>query len=170
MDIDPPYGGCAIDTQLERRLDRLAREKERIARDYARSAAQGTRMSFRRESDKYMRPYFLIIDFPKRSIHAKIVHRAQHTTVASVGTNSRDLKAFLPDKTDLAACRFTGELLARRAKEADCYAVAFNGSRVEGRLAVVIDSLVDCGISVYRMDREILLSREPGKNSSFSSR
>ncbi|XP_071688041.1 uncharacterized protein [Rutidosis leptorrhynchoides] len=105
--------------------------------------------SWKQRTDMYMRPFQLNIFFSKRFIHAKVMHRGTSKVISVATTNSKDLRNALPSLIDNEACRVIGTLIAERSKEADVFAVAFEpkkNERIEGRLAIVLDTIKDNGI------------------------
>ncbi|KAF5783211.1 putative ribosomal protein L18 [Helianthus annuus] len=105
--------------------------------------------SWKQRTDMYMRPFQLNIFFSKRFIHAKVMHRGTSKVISVATTNAKDLRNTLPSLIDNEACRVIGRLIAERSKEADVYAVAFEAKkneRIEGRLAIVLDTIKDNGI------------------------
>ncbi|XP_076881016.1 uncharacterized protein LOC143529013 [Bidens hawaiensis] len=105
--------------------------------------------SWKQRTDMYMRPFQLNIFFSKRFIHAKVMHRGNSKVISVATTNAKDLRNTLPSLIDNEACRVVGRLIAERSKEADVFAVAFEAKkneRIEGRLAIVLDTIKDNGI------------------------
>ncbi|KAK1426447.1 hypothetical protein QVD17_15119 [Tagetes erecta] len=105
--------------------------------------------SWKQRTDMYMRPFQLNIFFSKRFIHAKVMHRGTSKVISVATTNAKDLRNTLPSLIDNEACRVIGRLIAERSKEADVFAVAFEAKkneRIEGRLAIVLDTIKDNGI------------------------
>nr|XP_043612212.1 50S ribosomal protein L18-like [Erigeron canadensis] len=105
--------------------------------------------SWKQRTDMYMRPFQLNVFFSKRFIHAKVMHRGTSKVISVATTNSKDLRNTLPSLIDNEACRVIGRLIAERSKEADVFAVAFEAKkneRIEGRLAIVLDTIKDNGI------------------------
>ncbi|CAA0820686.1 Ribosomal L18p/L5e family protein [Striga hermonthica] len=112
-------------------------------------ATRPNRKSWKQRTDMYMRPFLLSIFFSKRFIHAKVMHRGTSKVVAVATTNARDLRNTLPSLTDESACQVIGRLIAERSKEADVFAVAYEprkNERIEGRLALVLDTIQENGI------------------------
>ncbi|PWA88511.1 ribosomal L18p/L5e family protein [Artemisia annua] len=105
--------------------------------------------SWKQRTDMYMRPFQLNVFFSKRFIHAKVMHRGTSKVVSVATTNAKDLRNALPSLIDNEACRVIGRLIAERSKEADVFAVAFEAKkneRIEGRLAIVLDTIQENGI------------------------
>ncbi|CAM8907359.1 unnamed protein product [Rhodiola kirilowii] len=97
----------------------------------------------------YMRPFLLNVFISKRFVHAKVMHRGTSKVISVATTNARDLRNSLPSLTDHNACRVIGKLIAERSKEADVFALSYEtrkDERVEGKLAVVLDTIQESGI------------------------
>lgn len=96
-----------------------------------------------------MRPFQLNVFFSKRFVHAKVMHRGTSKVISVATTNSKDLRNTLPSLIDNEACRVIGRLIADRSKEADVFAITFEAKkneRIEGRLAIVLDTIKENGI------------------------
>ncbi|KAH6826173.1 Ribosomal L18p/L5e family protein [Perilla frutescens var. hirtella] len=118
-------------------------------RSRSEAAKRPNRKSWKQRTDMYMRPFLLNVFFSKRFIHAKVMHRGTSKVVSVATTNAKDLRNALPSLTDNNACRVIGNLIAERSKEADVYAVAFEPDknvRIEGRLAIILDTIQENGI------------------------
>ncbi|KAK4414333.1 50S ribosomal protein L18 [Sesamum alatum] len=118
-------------------------------RSRSEAAKKPNRKSWKQRTDMYMRPFLLNVFFSKRFIHAKVMHRGTSKVISVATTNAKDLRNTLPSLTDNNACRVIGKLVAERSKEADVYAVAYElkkNERVEGRLAIILDTIQENGI------------------------
>lgn len=118
-------------------------------RSRSEAAKRPNRKSWKQRTDMFMRPFLLNVFFSKRFIHAKVMHRGTSKVVSVATTNAKDLRNALPSLTDNNACRVIGNLIAERSKEADVYAVAFEpkkNERIEGRLAIILDTIQENGI------------------------
>ncbi|KAL3815216.1 hypothetical protein ACJIZ3_016484 [Penstemon smallii] len=107
------------------------------------------RKSWKQRTDMYMRPFLLNVFFSKRFVHAKVMHRGTSKVISVATTNARDLRNSLPSLTDNDACRVIGKLIAERSKEADVFAISYElkkNERVEGRLAIILDTIQESGI------------------------
>ncbi|CAI9269117.1 unnamed protein product [Lactuca saligna] len=105
--------------------------------------------SWKQRTDMYMRPFQLNVFFSKRFVHAKVMHRGTSKVISVATTNSKDLRNTLPSLIDNEACRVIGRLIADRSKEADVFAITFEAKkneRIEGRLAIVLDTIKENGI------------------------
>lgn len=97
----------------------------------------------------YLRPFLLNVFFSKRFVHAKVMHRGTSKVVSVATTNAKDLRNTLPSLTDNNACKVIGRLIAERSKEADVFAMSYEvkkNERVEGRLALILDTIQENGI------------------------
>ncbi|XP_042403177.1 50S ribosomal protein L18-like [Zingiber officinale] len=118
-------------------------------RSKSEAAKRPNRKSWKQRTDMYMRPFLLNVFFSKRYIHAKVMHRGTSKVVSVASTNSRELRNTLPSLVDDDACRTIGQLIAERSKDADVFALAYEpkkNERIEGQLAIVLDTIKDNGI------------------------
>ncbi|CAK9875955.1 unnamed protein product [Sphagnum jensenii] len=107
--------------------------------------------SWKQRTEKYFKPFILDVFISSRYVHAKVMHRVTSSVVSVATTNARDLRNSLPSLVDVNACKVIGKLIAERSLEADVYAVAFElrkGEKLEGKLAVVIDTAREHGLSL----------------------
>lgn len=77
------------------------------------------------------------------------MHRGTSKVISVATTNAKDLRNTLPSLTDNKACRVIGKLIAERSKEADVFAIAYEpdkNQRIEGRLAIILDTIQENGI------------------------
>lgn len=66
-------------------------------------------------------------------------------------TNSKDIKAAFPSRSDEPVCLAIDRILAERASEADIYTATDTlrkGDKFEGKIRAVIQSLIDSAIVV----------------------
>ncbi|XBJ17496.1 hypothetical protein VPH35_008889 [Triticum aestivum] len=108
-------------------------------------------ISFKQRTIAHMEPFTLDVFISKRFVSASLTHRSTCRQVAVAGTNSKDVKAALTSRSDVPACLSVGRFLAERAKEADVYACTYTPrerDRFEGKIRVVVQSLIDNGIHV----------------------
>ncbi|KAJ8499574.1 hypothetical protein OPV22_010126 [Ensete ventricosum] len=69
--------------------------------------------------------------------------------ISVASTNAKDLRNTLPSLTDNDACRTIGQLIAERSKDADVFAISYEpkkNERIEGKLAIVLDTIKENGI------------------------
>lgn len=119
----------------------------RRSRDEA--AKRPNKKSWKQKTDMYMRPFLLNVFFSKRFIHAKVMHRGTSKVISVASTNAKDLRNTLPSLTDNDACRTIGQLIAERSKDADVFAISYEpkkNERIEGKLAIVLDTIKENGI------------------------
>ncbi|CAM8899562.1 unnamed protein product [Rhodiola kirilowii] len=118
-------------------------------RSRSEAAKKPNKKSWKQRTDMYMRPFLLNVFISKRFVHAKVMHRGTSKVISVATTNARDLRNSLPSLTDHNACRVIGKLIAERSKEADVFALSYEtrkDERVEGKLAVVLDTIQESGI------------------------
>lgn len=118
-------------------------------RSSSEAAKRPNRKSWKQRTDMYMRPFLLSIFFSKRFIHAKVMHRGTSKVISVATTNAKDLRNSLPSLTDENACKVIGKLIAERSKDADVFAIAYEppkNVRIEGRLAIVLNTIEENGI------------------------
>ncbi|XP_002993055.2 uncharacterized protein LOC9652145 [Selaginella moellendorffii] len=109
------------------------------------------RKSWKRATEKYMRPFSIDVYISSRYVNAKIVHRVTSKTVAVATTNAKDLRASLPSLTSASACEVIGKLIAERAMEADVYAVTYvprKNERLQEKLEIVLNTVKENGVAV----------------------
>jgi large subunit ribosomal protein L18 len=107
--------------------------------------------SWKQRTEKYFKPFILDVFISSKYVHAKVMHRVTSSVVSVATTSSKDLKNSLQSLVDYNACKVVGKLIAERSLEADVYAVAFDlrkNEKLEGKLAVVIDSIIEHGLTL----------------------
>ncbi|CAL5350236.1 unnamed protein product [Camellia sinensis] len=108
-------------------------------------------VSFKQRTIAYMEPFTLGVFISKRFVSASFTHRVTSKQVAVAGTNSKDIKAALKSRSNISACLAVGRILAERAREADVYTASYTPrerDKFEGKIRVVVQSLIDNGIDV----------------------
>ncbi|CAL5350235.1 unnamed protein product [Camellia sinensis] len=108
-------------------------------------------VSFKQRTIAYMEPFTLDVFISKRFVSALFTHRVTSKQVAVAGTNSKDIKVALKSRSDIPACLVVGRILAERAREADVYTASYTPrerDKFEGKIRVVVQSLIDNGIDV----------------------
>ncbi|CAL9086837.1 unnamed protein product [Musa textilis] len=113
------------------------------------AAKRPNKKSWKQKTDMYMRPFLLNVFFSNKYIHAKVMHRGTSKVISVASTNAKDLRNTLPSLTDNDACRTIGQLIAERSKDADVFAISFEpkkNERIEGKLAIVLDTIKENGI------------------------
>nr|GLL34505.1 uncharacterized protein LOC109156185 [Ipomoea trifida] len=118
-------------------------------RSRSEAAKRPSRKSWKQKTDMYMRPFLLDVFFSKRFIHAKVVHRPTSKVISVATTNAKDLRTTLPSLIDNNAAKVIARLIAERSKDADVFAISYEprkNERIEGRLALVLDTIAENGI------------------------
>lgn len=107
--------------------------------------------SWKQRTEKFFKPFILDVFISSKYVHAKVMHRVTSSVVSVATTNAKDLRLSLPSLIDQNACRLIGQLIAERSIAADVYAVAFDlrkNEKLEGKLAIVIDSAIEHGLTL----------------------
>ncbi|KAL2933851.1 50S ribosomal protein L18, partial [Bienertia sinuspersici] len=95
--------------------------------------------------------FTLYVFISKRFVQASLTHRVTCKQIAVSGTNSKDIKAALKSWCDIPTCLAVGRILADRAREADVYTASYTPrarDKFQGKIRVVVQSLIDNGIKV----------------------
>ncbi|KAF8394397.1 hypothetical protein HHK36_020605 [Tetracentron sinense] len=107
--------------------------------------------TFNQLTDPYHEPFCLDIYISKSSVRACIVHRVTSKVVAVAHSISKDMKFDLASTKDSTACTAIGAALAQRALADDIHDVVYTprkGEKLEGKLQIVLQSVIDHGINV----------------------
>ncbi|KAL4642428.1 hypothetical protein ACB092_02G017400 [Castanea dentata] len=99
----------------------------------------------------YHEPFCLDICISKASVRACVVHRVTSKVVAVAHSISKDMKFDLASTRNVTACGAVGAVLAQRALADDIHDVVYTprkGDRLEGKLQVVLQSIIDNGVNV----------------------
>lgn len=107
--------------------------------------------SWKQRTEKFFKPFILDVFISSKYVHAKVMHRVTSSVVSVATTNAKDLRLSLPSLVDKNACKLIGQLIAERSLAADVYAVAFDlrkNEKLEGKLAIVIDSAIEHGLTL----------------------
>lgn len=107
--------------------------------------------TFNQLTAPYHEPFCLDIFISKASVRACIVHRVTSKVVAVAHSISKDMKFDLTSTRNSAACSAVGSVLAQRALADDIHDVVYTprkGERLEGKLQLVLKSIIDNGINV----------------------
>lgn len=107
--------------------------------------------TFNQLTGPYHEPFCLDIFISKASVRACVVHRVTSKVVAVAHSISKDMKFDLASTRNSAACAAVGSVLAQRALADDIHDVVYTprkGERLEGKLQVVLHSIIDNGINV----------------------
>ncbi|KAF9604982.1 hypothetical protein IFM89_011675 [Coptis chinensis] len=122
--------------------------------------------TFNQLTAPYHEPFCLDIFITKSSVRACIVHRATSNVVVVAHSISKDMKFDLKSTKDDNACAAVGGILAQRALADDIHDIVYTprkGDKVEGKLQIVLQSLIDHGINVKvkikkRKPKKVILS------------
>ncbi|PKA62319.1 Homeobox protein knotted-1-like 1 [Apostasia shenzhenica] len=112
--------------------------------------------TFNQLTDPYHLPFCLDIFITKGSVRACVIHRVTSKVVAVAHSISKDMKFDLTSKKDATACAAVGEILAQRAMEDDIHNMVYTprkGDKIEGKLQVVLQSIIDHGVNVKSVAR-----------------
>ncbi|GMJ01891.1 hypothetical protein like AT3G22450 [Hibiscus trionum] len=107
--------------------------------------------TFNQLTGPYHEPFCLDIYVSKASVRACIIHRATSKVVAVAHSISKDMKFDLGSTRNAAACAAVGSVLAQRALDDDIHDVIYTprkGDRIEGKLQIVLQSIIDNGVNV----------------------
>ncbi|XP_022721745.1 uncharacterized protein LOC111279109 [Durio zibethinus] len=124
--------------------------------------------TFNQLTGPYHEPFCLDIYISKASVRACIVHRATSKVVAVAHSISKDMKFDLGSTRNASACAAVGEILAQRALDDDIHDVIYTprkGDRLEGKLQIVLQSIIDNGVNV----KVKLKQRRPKKAAKAST-
>ncbi|CAN0910000.1 50S ribosomal protein L18 [Linum grandiflorum] len=107
--------------------------------------------TFNQLTAPYHEPFCLDIFVSNASVSASVIHRATSNVVAVAHSISKDIKMDLGSTRNEATCAAVGKILAQRALEDDIHNVVYTprkGDRLEGKLQIVLQSVIDSGLSV----------------------
>ncbi|XP_012481868.1 uncharacterized protein LOC105796650 isoform X1 [Gossypium raimondii] len=107
--------------------------------------------TFNQLTGPYHEPFCLDIYISKASVRACIIHRATSKVVAVAHSISKDMKFDLGSTRNASACAAVGLILAQRALDDDIHDVIYTprkGDRLEGKLQIVLQSIIDNGVNV----------------------
>lgn len=107
--------------------------------------------TFNQLTGPYHEPFCLDIYISKASVRACIIHRVTSKVVAVAHSISKDMKFDLTSRKDSSACAAVGAVLAQRALADDIHNLVYTprkGERIEGKLQIVLQSVIDNGINV----------------------
>lgn len=96
-------------------------------------------------------PFCLDIYISKASVRACVIHRVTSKVVTVAHSISKDMKFDLDSTRNAAACAAVGAVLAQRSLEDDIHDVIYTprkGDKIEGKLQVVLQALIDNGVNV----------------------
>lgn len=107
--------------------------------------------TFNQLTGPYHEPFCLDIFISKASVRACVVHRVTSKVVAVAHSISKDFKFDLASTKNKTTCAAVGAILAQRALADDIHDIVYTprkGERVEGKLQIVLQSIIDNGINV----------------------
>ncbi|CAN8268750.1 unnamed protein product [Cochlearia groenlandica] len=108
-------------------------------------------LTFNQITAPYHYPFCLDIYISKASVRACVIHRATSKVVSVAHSISKDMKFDLGSTRNVAACVAVGTVLAQRTLEDDIHDVVYTprkGDKVEGKLEVVLQAIIDNGVNV----------------------
>ncbi|XP_050273028.1 uncharacterized protein LOC126716087 isoform X2 [Quercus robur] len=115
----------------------------------------------------YHEPFCLDIYISKASVRSCVIHRVTSKVVAVAHSISKDMKFDLASTRNVTACGAVGAVLAQRALADDIHDVVYTprkGDRLEGKLQIVLQSIIDNGINV----KVKLKQKRPIRGENFS--
>ncbi|CAI0559485.1 unnamed protein product [Linum tenue] len=108
-------------------------------------------LTFNQLTAPYHEPFCLDIQISNASARASVIHRGTSKVVAVAHSISKDIKFDMGSTRNEATCRAVGQILAQRALEDDIHNLVYtprSGERLEGKLQIVLQSIIDSGLSV----------------------
>ncbi|CAH8318740.1 unnamed protein product [Eruca vesicaria subsp. sativa] len=108
-------------------------------------------LTFNQLTAPYHHPFCLDIYISKASVRACVIHRLTSKVVTVAHSISKDMKFDLGSTRNVVACAAVGTVLAQRSLEDDIHDVVYTprkGDKVEGKLQVVLQAIIDNGVNV----------------------
>lgn len=108
-------------------------------------------LTFNQLTAPYHYPFCLDIYISKASVRACVIHRVTSKVVTVAHSISKDMKFDLGSTRNAVACAAVGTVLAQRSLEDDIHDVIYTprkGDKVEGKLQVVLQAIIDNGVNV----------------------
>lgn len=108
-------------------------------------------LTFNQLTAPYHYPFCLDIYISKASVRACVIHRVTSKVVTVAHSISKDMKFDLGSTRNAVACAAVGTVLAQRSLEDDIHDVIYTprkGDKVEGKLEVVLQAIIDNGVNV----------------------
>ncbi|KAL2903003.1 50S ribosomal protein L18, partial [Bienertia sinuspersici] len=118
--------------------------------------------TFNQLTGPYHEPFCLDIYVSKGSVRACVVHRVTSKVVVVAHSISKDMKFNLGSAKSRVAAATVGKFLAQRALADDIHDVIYTprkGDKLEGKLQLVLQSIIDNGVNV----KVRLKQRNPSK-------
>lgn len=125
--------------------------------------------TFNQLTGPYHEPFCLDIYVSRGSVRACVVHRATSKVVAVAHSISKDMKFDLGSTKSTTAAAAVGKVLAQRALADDIHNVIFmprKGDKLEGKLQIVLQSIMDNGVNVTVKLKERNPNKPVGKHST----
>ncbi|KAJ0254795.1 hypothetical protein HA466_0106560 [Hirschfeldia incana] len=122
--------------------------------DHVNAAATKKRertLTFNQLTAPFHYPFCLDIYISKASVRACVIHRVTSKVVTVAHSISKDMKFDLGSTRNAVACAAVGTVLAQRSLEDDIHNVIYTprkGDKVEGKLQVVLQAIIDNGVNV----------------------
>ncbi|XP_019420794.1 PREDICTED: uncharacterized protein LOC109330980 isoform X1 [Lupinus angustifolius] len=107
--------------------------------------------TFNQLTGPYHEPFCLDIFISNASVRACIIHRVTSKVVAVAHSISKDIKFDMASTKNRTTCAAVGAILAQRALADDIHDVTYTprkGERLEGKLQIVLQSIINSGINV----------------------
>ncbi|KAE9606458.1 putative ribosomal protein L18 [Lupinus albus] len=107
--------------------------------------------TFNQLTGPYHEPFCLDIYISNASVRACIIHRVTSKVVAVAHSISKDIKFDMASTKNRTTCAAVGAILAQRALADDIHDVTYTprkGERLEGKLQIVLQSIINNGINV----------------------
>ncbi|KAJ4722461.1 Ribosomal protein [Melia azedarach] len=121
--------------------------------------------TFNQLTAPYHEPFCLDIYISKASVRACIIHRVTSKVVVVAHSISKDMKFDLSSTRNASACAAVGGILAQRALADDVHDVVYTprkGEKLEGRLQIVVQAIIDNGVNV-----KVKLKQRKVKRASY---
>ncbi|CAA7019000.1 unnamed protein product [Microthlaspi erraticum] len=128
-------------------------------------------VTFNQLTAPYHYPFCLDIYISKASVRACVVHRVTSKVVTVAHSISKDMKFDLGSTRNAAACAAVGTVLAQRTLEDDIHDVVYTprrGDKVEGKLEVVLQAIIDNGVNVKVKFKQRKLKRKSATTSHLT--
>uniref|UniRef100_A0A2N9EH53 Uncharacterized protein n=1 Tax=Fagus sylvatica TaxID=28930 RepID=A0A2N9EH53_FAGSY len=145
------FHGRKLSKQDDHRKERKKADKKDIPNFPCLGKKKLRTPTFNQLTGPYHEPFCLDIYISKASVRACIVHRVTSKVVAVAHSISKDMKFDLSSTRNVTACAAVGAVLAQRALADDIHDVVYTprkGDRLEGKLQIVLKSIIDNGVNV----------------------
>ncbi|KAL8139554.1 hypothetical protein V2J09_005575 [Rumex salicifolius] len=147
---------CKDNHFVEEQVSRIIKDKYIVCTsndnaDASHAVKKQRKPTFNQLRGPYLEPFCLDVYISKQSVRACVVHRVTSKVVAVAHSISKDMKFDLGSTRNVTACAAVGKVLAHRALADDIHDVIFTprkGEKLEGKLQVVLQSIIDNGINL----------------------